>query len=79
MKNLYSYAIWIAIAVLGAGAFGMLALSRGETISAGWLVVAGVWTGIGLVSGLPLGALTCCHSGWWPSVTRWGPCHDETL
>ena len=26
------------------GAFGMLALSRGETISAGWLVVAGVCT-----------------------------------
>jgi carbon starvation protein len=44
MKKLYSYAIWIAIAVLGAGAFGMLALSRGETISAGWLVVAGVCT-----------------------------------
>ncbi len=44
MKKLYSYAIWIAIAVAGAGAFGMLALSRGETISAGWLVVAGVCT-----------------------------------
>lgn len=44
MKKLYSYAIWIAIAVLGAGAFGVLALSRGETISAGWLVVAGVCT-----------------------------------
>jgi carbon starvation protein len=44
MKKLYSYAIWIAIAVFGAGAFGMLALSRGETISAGWLVVAGVCT-----------------------------------
>jgi carbon starvation protein len=44
MKKLYSYAIWLAIAVLGAGAFGMLALSRGETISAGWLVVAGVCT-----------------------------------
>jgi carbon starvation protein len=44
MKKLYSYAIWIAIAVLGAAAFGVLALSRGETISAGWLVVAGVCT-----------------------------------
>jgi carbon starvation protein len=30
--------------VLGAAGFGMLALSRGETISAGWLVVAGVCT-----------------------------------
>ena len=30
--------------MLGAAAFGVLALSRGETISAGWLVVAGVCT-----------------------------------
>jgi carbon starvation protein len=44
MKKLYSIAIWGVIAVLGAAAFGMLALSRGETISAGWLVVAGVCT-----------------------------------
>jgi carbon starvation protein len=44
MKKLYSYAIWGVIALLGAGAFGILALSRGETISAGWLVVAGVCT-----------------------------------
>ena len=34
--------IWIGIALLGAIGFGMIALSRGETISAGWLVVAGV-------------------------------------
>jgi carbon starvation protein len=44
MKKLYSIAIWAVIAVLGATAFGILALSRGETISAGWLVVAGVCT-----------------------------------
>ena len=36
--------MWLAIAAAGAGAFGVLALSRGETISAGWLVVAGVCT-----------------------------------
>ena len=34
----------LAIAAAGAGAFGVLALSRGESISAGWLVVAGVCT-----------------------------------
>jgi len=36
--------MWVGIGALGAGAFGVLALSRGETISAGWLVVAGVCT-----------------------------------
>ena len=36
--------LWIVVAALGAAAFGVLALSRGETISAGWLVVAGVCT-----------------------------------
>jgi carbon starvation protein len=44
MKKLLSIAIWVVIAMLGAAAFGVLALSRGETISAGWLVVAGVCT-----------------------------------
>ncbi len=33
--------LWGAIAVLGAVAWGALALSRGETISAAWLVIAG--------------------------------------
>ncbi|MGO8953346.1 MAG: carbon starvation CstA family protein [Rhodomicrobium sp.] len=32
--------LWIAIAVLGAVSLGFVALSRGETISAAWLVVA---------------------------------------
>jgi carbon starvation protein len=36
--------LWIAIAVAGAAAFGVLALARGETISAAWLIVAGVCT-----------------------------------
>jgi carbon starvation protein len=44
MKKLLSIAMWVVIAILGAAAFGVLALSRGETISAGWLVVAGVCT-----------------------------------
>jgi carbon starvation protein len=44
MNKLSSVAMWVGIAVLGAVGFGMLALSRGETISAGWLVVAGVCT-----------------------------------
>jgi carbon starvation protein len=36
--------IWIAIAALGAAGFGVIALSRGETISAAWILVAGVCT-----------------------------------
>ena len=37
-------AIWIVISVLGAVAFGVLALARGETISAAWLLIAAVCT-----------------------------------
>jgi len=37
-------AIWIVISVLGAIAFGVLALARGETISAAWLLTAAVCT-----------------------------------
>jgi carbon starvation protein len=44
MNKLVSSVLWVAIAAAGAAAFGVLALSRGETISAGWLVVAGVCT-----------------------------------
>jgi carbon starvation protein len=36
--------VWVAIAAAGAGAFGVIALARGETISAAWLVVAAVCT-----------------------------------
>jgi carbon starvation protein len=35
---------WIAVAVLGAVAFGVLALARGEAINAAWLVIAAVCT-----------------------------------
>jgi carbon starvation protein len=34
--------LWVCIALVGAGAFGVLAMSRGETIGASWLIVAGV-------------------------------------
>jgi carbon starvation protein len=37
-------AIWVAIAVVGAAAFGYIAVARGETISAAWLIVAAVCT-----------------------------------
>ena len=36
--------LWMAIAALGAVAFGIVALSRGETISAAWLVIAALCT-----------------------------------
>ncbi|HKC40758.1 MAG TPA: carbon starvation CstA family protein, partial [Gemmatimonadales bacterium] len=36
--------LWIVIALLGAAAFGVLALARGETINAAWLLVAAVCT-----------------------------------
>jgi carbon starvation protein len=35
---------WIVLALAGAGAWGMLALHRGESISAAWLVLAAVGT-----------------------------------
>ena len=44
MNKWLSILVWVGIGALGAAAFGVLALSRGETISAGWLVVAGVCT-----------------------------------
>ncbi|MFS2225688.1 carbon starvation CstA family protein [Pantoea sp. B65] len=42
MKNVKTGIIWIAVALVGAFAFGMLALSRGEHVNAVWLVVAAV-------------------------------------
>src|SRR4026207_2018274 len=44
MPRLLSALIWIGIAVLGAAAFGYIALARGETIGAAWLIVAAVCT-----------------------------------
>src|SRR5512146_2597497 len=42
MSKLVRVGIWAAIAVLAAAAFAELALSRGETISAAWLLTAAV-------------------------------------
>src|SRR5437764_7673777 len=44
MNRIVAAVIWIAIAALGALGFGFIALSRGETISAAWILVAGVCT-----------------------------------
>ena len=35
---------WVTVALLGAGALGVLALARGESVSAAWLVIAAVCT-----------------------------------
>ncbi len=42
MNRVVAGLIWVAIAALGALGFGMIALSRGETISAAWILIAGV-------------------------------------
>src|SRR5687768_9600564 len=44
MRKPLSIVVWTAISLLGAGAFGWLALSRGETVSAAWLLVAALCT-----------------------------------
>jgi carbon starvation protein len=42
MPRLLAALIWVAVAIAGASAFAFIALFRGETISATWLVVAAV-------------------------------------
>src|SRR6188474_3155698 len=42
MPRIVHILIWTAVAIAGAIAFGMIALARGETINAAWLVVAGL-------------------------------------
>ncbi|MGQ0815615.1 MAG: carbon starvation CstA family protein [Gemmatimonadota bacterium] len=44
MRKLVSILTWGVIAALGAGAFGVLALERGENINAAWLLTAAVCT-----------------------------------
>jgi carbon starvation protein len=44
MSRLVSLLVWGGIAALGAAAFAVLALARGETISAAWLLIAAVCT-----------------------------------
>jgi carbon starvation protein len=40
MPRLLSILVWTSIALAGAGAFGWLALSHGETVNAAWLLTA---------------------------------------
>jgi carbon starvation protein len=44
MNRVVTNILWVGVALLGAAGFGVMALSRGETISAGWLIVAAVCT-----------------------------------
>src|SRR3989449_5029104 len=44
MQPLASVLLWSGISVLGAAAFGVLSLSRGETVNAAWLLTAAVCT-----------------------------------
>jgi carbon starvation protein len=39
-NGLRRYGIWVVVALIGALCWGMLALSRGETVNAGWLLFA---------------------------------------
>ncbi|RWR03707.1 carbon starvation protein A [[Pantoea] beijingensis] len=42
MKNVKTGVIWLVVALIGAFAFAMLAISRGEHVNAVWLVIAAV-------------------------------------
>jgi carbon starvation protein len=44
MPKSLSIVIWILVALTGAGAFGVMALGRGEQVSAAWLITAAVCT-----------------------------------
>src|SRR5437773_3760474 len=44
MKRLGSVLLWGATSAFGAAAFAVLALSRGETVNAAWLLTAAVCT-----------------------------------
>src|SRR4029450_14088957 len=39
-NRLRRYGIWVVVARVGAVCWGMLALSRGETVNAGWMLFA---------------------------------------
>ena len=43
-NGIKSKLLWTGIAALGAVSFGIIALNRGETISAAWLVIAALYT-----------------------------------
>ncbi|MBW8894057.1 MAG: hypothetical protein JF617_18880, partial [Burkholderiales bacterium] len=44
MQNLRRHLAWAGVAILGAGSLATVALSRGETISALWVVAAALCT-----------------------------------
>jgi carbon starvation protein len=44
MPKLLRVIVWTLVSILGAAAFAILALHRGETISAAWMVIAAVCT-----------------------------------
>jgi carbon starvation protein CstA len=44
VNNIQTKLLWTAIAALGAVSLGIVALSRGETVNAAWLVIAAVCT-----------------------------------
>src|SRR5918992_1832410 len=41
-NRLGRYGIWVIVAIVGAVCWGMLALARGETVNAGWLLFAAI-------------------------------------
>src|ERR687884_786242 len=41
-SRLGRYAVWVIVAIVGAVCWGMLALARGETVNAGWLLFAAI-------------------------------------
>jgi carbon starvation protein len=41
-NRLGRYGVWVLVAIVGAVCWGMLALSRGETVNAGWLLFAAI-------------------------------------
>ena len=44
MKKAFSTLIWLAVALLGAVAFGTIAFKRGEPVNASWLLIAALCT-----------------------------------
>jgi len=44
MGKVLSWLGWLVVALVGGGAFAWIALSRGEQVSAAWLVTAAVCT-----------------------------------
>src|SRR5215203_4669799 len=41
-NRLGRYGVWVLVAIVGAVCWGMLALARGETVNAGWLLFAAI-------------------------------------